>query len=401
MDAGTTASHVEHVHGKAGWHFLQLPGPTNIPDRIRLAMDRPAIDHRGPESAQLALGLLEDMKKIFKTDGPALIFPSSGTGAWEAAIVNTLSPGDKVLMFDTGHFSKVWILMANNFGLDVEVQANDWRRGPDPDEIEARLAEDKEHKIKAVLAVHNETANGVCARIPAIRKAIDNAKHPALLLVDTISSLGSIDFRMDEWGVDVAIGGSQKGMMLPPGISFNAISKKALVAAKTAKFPKCYWDWDWMMADNASGFFPYTPAVLHMFGLRESIDMLMEEGLDNVFARHSRMGEATRRAVTAWGLEVVCANPEEYSNSVTAVFTPEGFDADAMRLQILERFNMALGSGLARFKGRVFRIGHMGACNEIMLSGALGGVQMGLEMAGVPIDKSGAKAAFDYLASVK
>lgn len=389
------------VHSMPGWHFLQLPGPTNIPGRIRRAMDQPAIDHRGEECAKLSLSLFEDMKGIFNTSGPVMIFPSSGTGSWESAIVNTLSPGDKVLMFNTGHFSNLWITMARKFGLEPIVFENDWRSGPDMDWIETQLTEDRDHAIKAILVVHNETSNGVSARLPDVRKAMDNAGHPALLLVDTISSLGSMELKMDEWGIDVAIGGSQKGIMLPPGISFCAVSEKALKASKTAKLPRCYWDWEWMMADNAVGFFPYTPAILHLFGLREAINMLMEEGLDNVFARHKRQAAATRCAADGWGLEVVCNNPLEYSTSITAIFTPEGYDSDEFRQVVLDRFNMALGSGLARFKGQLFRVGHMGACSDLMLAGAISGIEMGMDIGGIPHKKGGATAAYEFLAGVE
>lgn len=384
---------------QSGRHFLQVPGPTNIPDRVLRAISAPVIDHRGPELQKLALELLERIKPVFKTRGPVVIFPSSGTGGWEAALVNTLSPGDRVLMFDSGMFAALWYDMVKRFGLEVEYVDTDWRRGPDPDVVEAKLAEDREHKIKAVLVVHNETSNGVLARLPEIRRAIDRANHPALFIVDTISSLGSSDFRQDEWGIDVAVGGSQKGLMLPAGLSFNGISEKALKASKTAKLPKMYWDWEWMLSNNKSGFFPYTPATNLFYGLRESLTMLEEEGLDNVFARHERLAEATRRAVRAWGLELVCADPREYSSSVTAVFMPQGHSADAFRKVVLDNFNMALGSGLGRFADRVFRIGHLGHMNELMLAGTLGGVEMGLKMANVPHKSGGVAAALDYLAT--
>jgi alanine-glyoxylate transaminase / serine-glyoxylate transaminase / serine-pyruvate transaminase len=386
------------VPNQSGRHFLQVPGPTNIPDRVLRAISAPVIDHRGPELQNLALELLERIKPVFKTKGPVVIFPSSGTGGWEAALVNTLSPGDKVLMFNSGMFAALWYDMITRFGLEAEYVDTDWRRGPDPEIVEAKLAEDKEHKIKAVLVVHNETSNGVLARVAEIRKAIDRAKHPALFMVDTISSLGSSDFRQDEWGVDVAVGGSQKGLMLPAGLSFNAISEKALKAAKTAKLPKCYWDWDWMFQNNKDGFFPYTPATNLFYGLREALSILEEEGLENVFARHERLAEATRRAVRAWGLEIVCAEPREYSSSVTAVFMPQGHSADAFRKNVLENFNMALGSGLGRLADKVFRIGHLASVNELMLAGTLGGVEMGLKQAGVPYKSGGVLAALDYLA---
>ena len=384
---------------QSGRHFLQVPGPTNIPDRVLRAISAPVIDHRGPELQKLALELLERIKPVFKTKGPVVIFPSSGTGGWEAALVNTLSPGDRVLMFDSGMFAALWYDMVKRFGLEAEYVDTDWRRGPDPDVVEAKLAEDREHKIKAVLVVHNETSNGVLARLPEIRRAIDRANHPALFIVDTISSLGSSDFRQDEWGIDVAVGGSQKGLMLPAGLSFNGISEKALKASKTAKLPKMYWDWEWMLSNNKSGFFPYTPATNLFYGLRESLTMLEEEGLDNVFARHERLAEATRRAVRAWGLEPVCADPREYSSSVTAVFMPQGHSADAFRKVVLDNFNMALGSGLGHFADRVFRIGHLGHMNELMLAGTLSGVEMGLKMANVPHKSGGVAAALDYLAT--
>jgi alanine-glyoxylate transaminase/serine-glyoxylate transaminase/serine-pyruvate transaminase len=381
----------------AGRHFLQIPGPTNVPDRVLRAIDRPTIDHRGPEFQALGKEVLEGMKRIFKTRHPVVIYPASGTGAWEAALVNTLSPGDKVLMSETGHFASLWQKMAGKLGLVVELIPGDWRHGADHAEIERRLAADKQHQIKAVCVVHNETSTGVTSRIPLVRKAIDNARHPALLLVDTISSLGSIDYRHDEWGVDVTVGGSQKGLMLPPGLSFNATSDKAIAASKTAKLPRSFWDWSEMIAANANGWFPYTPATNLLYGLREAIHMLEEEGLDNVFARHDRHAEATRRAVRAWGLEVLCENPEEYSSSLTAVVMPAGHDADKLRDLILQHFDMSLGMGLAKLKGKVFRIGHLGDFNDLTLMGTLAGVEMGLELAGVPHRKGGVVAAMDYV----
>ena len=384
---------------EVGWHFLQLPGPTNIPARIRNAMNWPAIDQRSQKFARLALTLFGGMKKVFKTtSAEVFIFPSSGTGAGEAALVNTLSPGDKILMFDSGWFSFLWIKMARQFGLDVEVIENDWRRGPDPRAIEARLAEDKSHEIRAVFVVHNETSNGVTARLPEIRRALDHAAHPALFIVDTISSLACMDFRFDEWGVDVAIGGSQKGLMLPPGLSFNAVSQKARDASETATLPKCYWDWGWQRESENTGFFPYTPAINLLFGLEESFAMLQEEGLDNVFARHARHGEATRRAVKAWGLQTVCEEASEYSNSVTAVMTPEGHSADALRGAVLERFNMSLGGGLQRLTDKVFRIGHMGDVSDLMLTASLTGVEMGMAMTQIPHSDGGVAAAERFLA---
>jgi alanine-glyoxylate transaminase/serine-glyoxylate transaminase/serine-pyruvate transaminase len=383
----------------AGRHFLQIPGPTNVPDRVLRAMDMPTIDHRGPEFAQLTLEILQGLKPVFKTSADVVIYPASGTGAWEAALVNTLSAGDKVLMFETGHFATLWRGIASDLGLDVEFVAGDWRHGVDPDEVEARLKADKNHKIKAVMVVHNETSTGVTSRIADIRKAIDSVTHPALFMVDVISSLGSIDFRHDEWGVDVTVAGSQKGLMLPPGISFNAISAKALQAAKTATLPASYWRWQPMISAINSGYFPYTPATNLLYALRESLQMLHEEGLDNVFARHRRHAEATRRAVRAWGLEILCLNPDEYSAALTAILVPEGHDADHLRKVILERFNMSLGTGLAKVQGRVFRIGHLGDFNDLMLGGTLSGVEMGLAIAGIPFTTGGINAALDYLAS--
>jgi alanine-glyoxylate transaminase / serine-glyoxylate transaminase / serine-pyruvate transaminase len=381
----------------SGRHFLQVPGPSNVPDRVLRAIARPTIDHRGPEFSRLTLELLEDLKAIFKTSGKVMIFPSSGTGAWEAAIVNTLSPGDKVLMFETGQFATLWKEMAVKLGLEVEFVASDWRHGADPDAVESILREDRGHQIKAVGVVQNETSSAVTNSLPAIRKALDRAGHPALLMVDTISSLGSMDYRHDEWGVDVAIAGSQKGLMLPPGLGFNAVSEKALAASKSARLPRAYWDWQAMFAQNKIGFFPYTPATNLLFGLRESLQMLREEGLENVFARHARHGEATRRAVRAWGLETVCADPERYSSSVTAVFVPPTSNADEFRKVVLENFNMSLGSGLGRLQGKVFRIGHLGDFNDLMLAGTLSGVEMGLALAGVPHTRGGVAAALEYL----
>ncbi|HYA37510.1 MAG TPA: aminotransferase class V-fold PLP-dependent enzyme [Candidatus Methylomirabilis sp.] len=382
-----------------GRHFLQIPGPTNVPDRVLRAMDAPTIDHRGPEFARLTLSILDGIKSIFQTTGDVVIFPSSGTGAWEASLVNSLSPGDKVLMFETGHFAMLWQRMAKTLGLDAEVVPGDWRHGVDPAQVESRLAADRDKKIKAVAVVHNETSTGVTSRIAAIRRAMDRANHPGLFMVDTISSLASIDYRHDEWGVDVTVGGSQKGLMLPPGIAFNAISAKARAAAKSARFPKSYWNWEEMIAANKSGFFPYTPATNLLYGLREAIQMLQEEGLDNVFARHARLAEATRRAARAWGLDILCLDPEEYSNTLTTLVMPEGHDADEMRQLILERFNLSLGTGLGKLKGKVFRIGHLGDFNELMLAGTLCGVEMGLAAAGVPHKKGGVLAALEYLAA--
>jgi alanine-glyoxylate transaminase/serine-glyoxylate transaminase/serine-pyruvate transaminase len=384
-----------HVAGK---HFLQIPGPTNVPDRVLRAIDRPTIDHRGPDFAVLARQALENLKTIFRTEGAVVIYPASGTGAWEAALVNTLSAGDQVLMFETGHFATLWREMAGRLGLEVAFVPGDWRTGVDPALVEAKLAEDRGRAIKAVLMVHNETSTGVVSPVAAVRQAIDRVGHPALLMVDTISSLGSIDYRHDEWGADVTVAGSQKGLMLPPGLSFHAISAKALAAAKTSKLPKSYWAWEPMLSSNKTGFFPYTPATNLLYGLNEAAAMLLEEGLPQVFARHDRHAEATRRAVRAWGLEILAANPREYSSALTAIVMPEGFDADHLRATILERFNMSLGQGLGKVKGKVFRIGHLGDFNDLMLAGTLSGVEMGLAIDKVPFRRGGVSAALDYLA---
>ena len=383
----------------AGRHFLQIPGPTNVPDRILRAIDRPTIDHRGPEFQALGKEVLEGMKRIFQTRHPVVIYPASGTGAWEAALVNTLSPGDKVLMVETGHFATLWHKMAKKLSLDVEFIPGDWRHGADHAAIEARLAADKDRAIKAVCVVHNETSTGVTTRVPLVRAAIDNAKHPALLMVDTISSLASIDYRHDEWGVDVTVGGSQKGLMLPPGLSFNALSPRALEAGKSAGLARSFWDWTEMLGPNANGFFPYTPATNLLYGLREALHMLEEEGLPNVFKRHDRHAEATRRAVRAWGLEILCADPAEYSSSLTAVVMPPGHDADAFRAAVLKNFDMSLGQGLSKLSGKIFRIGHLGDFNDLMLMGALAGVEMGLELAAVPHKNGGVLAAMEHLAA--
>ena len=383
---------------KSGRHFLQIPGPTNVPDRILRAIDYPTMDHRGPEFGPMGLEIIEGLKHVFQTQQPVVIYPASGTGAWEAALVNSLSPGDKVLMVETGHFASLWQKMAGKLGLQVELIATDWRRGADPAALEAGLKEDKAHTIKAVCIVHNETSTGATSRIGQIRKAIDAAGHPALLMVDTISSLASIDYRHDEWGVDVTVAGSQKGLMLPPGLSFNAVSEKARKAAQSAKLPKSYWAWEEMIAANKTGYFPYTPATNLLYGLREAIRMLREEGLPQVFARHARHAEATRRAVRAWGLEILCLNPEEYSNTLTTVMMPAGHDADALRKKILEAYDMSLGTGLGRLAGKVFRIGHLGDFNDLALMGTLAGVEMGLALAGVPHKKGGVQTALNYLA---
>ena len=382
---------------RPGRHFLQIPGPTNVPDRVLRAMDYPTIDHRGPDFAELGLRVLDRIKLIFKTSEPVIIFPASGTGAWEAAIVNTLSAGDKILMFETGHFSTLWYDIAHKFNLEIEFVKGDWRTGVNPNIVEEKLKEDTEKKIKAVCAVHNETSTGVTSRIGEIRKAMDNADHPALLFVDTISSLGSIDYKHEEWKVDVTVGGSQKGLLLPPGLSFNAISSKALNAYKNSNLPKSYWDWEPMIENNKKGFFPYTPATNLLYGLDEAINILTEEGLENVFERHDRFAEATRIAVNAWGLEILCKNPEEYSSSLTAVLVPDGHDADSLRKIILDDYNMSLGTGLAKVAGKVFRIGHLGDFNELMLAGTLSGVEMGLMKSKIPFKKGGILKALEFL----
>ncbi len=383
---------------RSGRHFLQLPGPTNVPERVRRAMDRAVIDHRGPEFAELTLAVLEDLKPVFRTDGTVFVFPSSATGAWEAALVNTLAPGDGVLAFDRGFFADKWAEVAGRLGLDVDLVPGDWRAGVEPQLVEDRLRRDTNRRIRAVMVVHNETSTGVTTNIPDIRAAIDAAGHPALFMVDTVSSLASIDFRHDEWGVDVTVTGSQKGLMLPPGLGFTAAGERALAARPASPLPHSYFSWDDHLAANASGFFPYTPATTLLFGLRESLAMLAEEGLDRVFARHKRFAEATRAAVAASGLECYSANPCEHSNSLTAVLLPEGHDANALRKVILDRFDMSLGTGLGKLDGRVFRIGHLGDLNELTLAGTLAGVEMGLRLAGVPHRGGGVDAALDHLA---
>jgi alanine-glyoxylate transaminase / serine-glyoxylate transaminase / serine-pyruvate transaminase len=380
-----------------GRHFLQIPGPTNVPDEVLRAISMPTIDHRGPEFAALAHEVLEGVRPVFGTSGPVVIFPGTGTGAWEAALVNTLSPGDRVLFFETGHFAALWREMATRHGLDVELVPGDWRHGVDPADVARHLSEDTEHRIKAVCVVHNETSTGVANDIPAVRAAIDSAQHPALLMVDTISSLGSIDYRHEEWGVDVTVGGSQKGLMLPPGLGFNAVSDKALRAHETSGLSTSYWDWGPMLEANARGFFPFTPATNLLFGLRVALRMMQEEGLDHVFARHSRHAEATRAAVRAWGLEVYCAEESKHSGSLTAVLMPEGHDADKVRQIILDRYDMSLGAGLSKLAGKVFRIGHLGHFNDLTLAGTLAGVQMGLRLADVPVAGRGVDAALDVL----
>ena len=386
---------------RAGRHFLQIPGPTNVPDRVLRAIDFPTMDHRGPQFGTIGREVLAGMKRVFKsTQGEVVIYPASGTGAWEAALVNTLSPGERVLMYETGHFATLWQKMAAKLGLEVEFIASDWRRGADPEAIEKKLRADTDKRIKAVCVVHNETSTGVVSRVPEVRKAIDAAKHPALFMVDTISSLASLDYRHDEWGVDVTVAGSQKGLMLPPGLSFNCISPRAIKASGSAKLPRSYWAWDEMIANGKTGYFPYTPATNLLYGLREALTMLLdEEGLDAVFARHQRHGEATRRAVRAWGLEVFALDPREYSGSLTAVLMPAGHDADRLRKMILEAFDMSLGTGLTKLGGKVFRIGHLGDFNDLTLMGTLAGVEMGLALAGVPVKKEGVQAAMEYLAS--
>jgi len=384
-----------------GRHFLQIPGPTNVPDRVLRAIDRPVIDHRGPEFAKLGMEVLENIRPIFQTTGPVIIYPGSGTGAWEAAIVNTLSPGDRVLMFETGHFSLLWRQLAERFGIDVEYVPGNWRSGASAAELESRLASDQQHNFKAVMVVHNETSTGVTSRISEVRRAMNNVHHPALLIVDTISSLASTEYRHDEWEVDVTIAGSQKGLMLPPGISFNAISEKAIAANKRAKLPRSYWDWQEMLKPNQTGFFPFTPATNMLYGLREALLMLQEEGLPNVFRRHDRHAQAARAAVRAWDLEIVCENPREYSSSVTVAFMPKGHDADQLRNVILENFDMSIGAGLSKLTGKVFRIGHLGSFNDLMLAGTLSGIEMGLRLTGVPHKEGGVTAALECLVQTK
>ena len=380
-----------------GRHFLQIPGPTNVPDRVLRAMDYPTIDHRGPQFAAIGKKCLDGMKTIFKTRSHVVIYPASGTGAWEAALVNVLQEGDLVLMVETGHFATLWHKMATKLGLETEFLATDWRRGVDPQAVEDRLRADTGGKIKAVCVVHNETSTGSTSAIAAVRAAIDAVGHDALYLVDTISSLASIDFRHDEWGVDVTVSGSQKGLMLPPGLSFNAVSQKALSVSQASGMRRSYWDWSEQIAANADGAFPYTPATNLLYGLAEAIDMLHEEGLDAVFARHDRHAAATRRAVQAWGLEVLCQEPRDFSSSLTAVLLPDGHDADAFRAGVLKKFNMSLGNGLSKLAGKVFRIGHLGDFNDLMLLGTLSGIEMGLSLADIPHQKGGVDAAMSVL----
>ena len=383
-----------------GRHFLQIPGPTNVPDRVLRAMDQPIIDHRGPEFAALTAEVLEGLGGVFQTNSPVVIYPSSGTGAAEAALVNTLSPGDHVLIFETGHFSQIWRQLAERLGLEVDYIPGNWRRGASDVELEERLGRDHGHSLKAVVVVHNETSTGVTSRIRDLRRALNAVGHPALLIVDAVSSLASIDYRHDEWQVDVTVTGSQKGLMLPPGLGFNALSEKALSANSTAKLPRSYWDWQDMLTQNRAGFFPYTPATNLIFALREALRMLHEEGLANVFRRHDRHAEATRAAVRAWGLEIVCEDPREYSSSMTAFFMPEGHNSDRLRTLILEHFDLSLGTGLSRLAGKAVRIGHLGSFNDLMLAGTLSGIEMGLRLAGVPYRPGGVMAALECLAPV-
>ncbi|MGC3874693.1 pyridoxal-phosphate-dependent aminotransferase family protein [Halomonas sp. GXIMD04776] len=386
----------------AGRHFLQIPGPSPVPDRILRAISLPTIDHRGPEFGALGREILGKIKQVFKTRNPVIIYPASGTGAWEAALINTLSPGDQVLMFETGHFATLWQKMAQRLGLEPEFLGlpgyEGWRQGVQADMIETRLKEDSDHRIKAVCVVHNETSTGVTSDIAAVRRAIDAAGHPALLLVDTISGLASADYRHDEWGVDVTISGSQKGLMLPPGISFNAVSDKAIAASKTARLPKSFWAWDEILEINKNGYWPYTPSTNLLYGLNESLDMLLEEGLEHVLARHQRWAAGVRTAVAAWGLEIQCLDSSVYSPVLTGVVMPEGVDADAVRKIIYERFDLSLGAGLGKAKGRMFRIGHLGDCNDLTLIATLGGCEAGMKLAGVELKASGVTAALDYFA---
>jgi alanine-glyoxylate transaminase/serine-glyoxylate transaminase/serine-pyruvate transaminase len=381
----------------SGRHFLQIPGPTNVPDRVLRAMAAPTIDHRGPQFAELARQVLAGVGRLCGTTRPVALYPASGTGAWEAALVNTLSPGDRILAFDTGHFATLWSRMAGNLGLTVDLVPGDWRQGVDPGQVDARLSADAGHEIKAVTIVQNETSTGAASPIRLIREAMDRAGHPALLIVDTISSLGSVGYQHDEWGVDVTIWCSQKGMMLPPGLGLNAVSEKALDASRRARLPRSYWEWQPLLEAAATGLFPYTPATNLLFGLREALAMFDEEGLPAVFARHARHAEATRRAVRGWGLEIVCRNPDHYSSTLTGVLVPEGHDADLVREVILDRYNMSLGAGLGRLATRAFRIGHLGHLGDLELAGTLCGVEMGLAQAGVPIARDGVTAALDYL----
>ena len=384
---------------RSGRHFLQIPGPTNVPDRVLRAMAAPTIDHRGPEFQELTREILVNLGAVVQTRSPVVLFPASGTGAWEAALVNTLSPGNRVLMVETGHFATLWKQIATNYGLDVEFLAGDWRHGVNAADIEARLAEDTAHALKAVCIVHNETSTGVTSDVAAVRRALDSAHHPALLVVDTISSLASMDYQHDAWGVDVTVGASQKGLMLPPGLSFNALSEKALSAHSSATLAKSFWDWQPVLKANEQNFFPYTPATNLMYGLREALRILLAQGLEHVFARHQRHAEATRRAARAWGLELLCANPAEYSSSITAIMMPEGHDAERVLRVVLKRFDMSLGIGLSKLSGKIFRIGHLGDFNDLSLIGTLGGTEMGLVLAEIPHHPGGVTAALDFLAA--
>ena len=394
----------------SGRHFLQIPGPSPVPDRILRAISLPTIDHRGPEFGKLGLKVLSGIRGVFKTQHPVVIYPASGTGAWEAALSNTLSPGDHVLMFETGHFASLWQKMATRLGLSTEFlayggpdeqlpNAAGWRRGVQADMLETRLRKDTEHRIKAVCVVHNETSTGVTSDIAAVRRAIDAAKHPALFMVDTISGLAGADFRHDEWGIDVSVSGSQKGLMLPPGISFNAISPRAVEASKTAKLPRSFWAWDEIVAMNKDGYWPYTPNTNLLYGLSEALDMIAGEGLDNVFARHERWARGVHSAVQAWGLPIQCADPTVYSPVLTGVIMPTGVDADAVRRLIYQRFDMSLGTGLGKLKGRMFRIGHLGYSNDLTLLATLAGCEMGLQLSGVKLAGSGVQAAMTYYAN--
>ena len=384
---------------RSGRHFLQIPGPTNVPDRVLRAMAAPTIDHRGPEFQELTQEILVGLGNVVQTRSPVVLFPASGTGAWEAALVYTLSPGNRVLMVETGHFATLWKQIATNYGLDVEFLAGDWRHGVNAAEIEAHLVEDAVHSIKAVCIVHNETSTGVASDVAAVRRAMDSARHPALLVVDTISSLASMNYEHDAWGVDVTVGASQKGLMLPPGLSFNALSEKALSANSTATLARSFWDWQPVLKANEQNFFPYTPATNLMYGLREALRMLLAQGLEHVFARHHRHAEATRCAVDAWGLELLCANPSEYSSSITAIMMPEGHNAERLLRVVLERFDMSLGIGLSKLSGKIFRIGHLGDFNDLSLIGTLGGTEMGLVLAKIPHQPGGVTAALDFLAA--
>ncbi|MFE7285711.1 pyridoxal-phosphate-dependent aminotransferase family protein [Streptomyces noursei] len=383
----------------AGRHFLQIPGPTNVPDPVLRALAAPTIDHRGPAFAELARRVVTRLGPVFGTTGPIALYPSSGTGAWEAALVNTLSPGDRVLFFETGHFAVLWQELAERLGLDVELVPGDWRHGADPATLAARLAHDAQHRIKAVCVVHNETSTGVTSPVPLLRRALDEASHPALFLVDTVSSLGSTEYRHDEWGVDVTVAGSQKGLMLPPGLGLNAIGPRALEAHRTARLPRAYWDWDPLLDTAEHGSFPYTPATNLLYGLDVALDLLAAEGLPQVFARHARHAAATRAAVRGWGLTVLCADPRAHSSTLTAVLMPDGQDADAFRATVLDRYDMSLGNGLGRLAGRVFRIGHLGQLSDLQLAGALAGVQMGLAAHGLPADPAGLTAALDAMST--